>query len=57
MSRKKFYFSKNEDNILCAFDNETHICIDVLESTGDVPLTEEKRKCYLGRIDPKYSNA
>ena len=54
MPNEKIYFKRAEDGILCAFDSKTHICIDVIESTGDIPLSAEKRKSYIGRLDPKY---
>ncbi len=51
---ENFYFKRDEEGVLCAFDSNTHICIDVIESTGDIPLSAEKRKSYIGRLDPKY---
>lgn len=51
----KIYFSRNADGYTCAYSSETHLCLDVIESTGDKPLTSEQRKTYVGEIDPKYS--
>ena len=49
----KIYFSRNKDGYICAYDSETHICVDVIESTGDKLLTNEQRKKYIGEVDPR----
>ena len=54
MVSENFYFKIDEEGVLCAFDPKTHICVDVIESTGDIPLSAEKRKSYIGRLDPQY---
>ena len=54
MSINNFYLSPNRDGYLCAYDNITHKCIDVIESTGDIRLTKEQKEKYLNEVDPKY---
>ena len=57
MSKRNFYFASNKDGYTCAFDSVTHKCIDIIESTGDIPLSLEQRKKYLGEIDPQFKEA
>lgn len=54
--KRNFYFARNKDGYVCAYDKNTHKCIGVMESTGDIPLSEEKRKEYSAQLDPKYEN-
>lgn len=55
-SKSQLYTARNKDGYLCCYDKETHLCVGVMDSTGDMPLTEEKLKEYLGQTDPKFKN-
>ena len=54
-NKRNFYFARNKKGYLCTYDNNTHLCIGVIESTGDIPLTKEQRDAFIGQIDPKFA--
>ncbi|MGN1478701.1 MAG: hypothetical protein ACI4XH_02950 [Acutalibacteraceae bacterium] len=51
------YTGINKDGYLCTYDKETHLCVGIMDGTGNIPLTNEKRQSYLGQIDPKYQKS
>lgn len=54
-TNNNLYLARNQEGFLCAYDKDTHKCVDVIISTGE-NLSEKQRKAMLGVIDPKQAN-
>ena len=55
VEKQKIYTARNKEGYLCCYDVDTHKCVGVMDSTGDTPLTLEKRKTFIGQVDPKFN--
>lgn len=54
---KDFYFARNKDGYVCAYDSKTHKCVDIIVSTGDdIDYYEQHKEEWIGQVDPEYEN-